>query len=286
MGPPGIAVLFPGQGSQHGGMRAAVHTQAPELLARVSSQLGGDPFSHLDEGTRWVQPAVFLASVAGWYANRDSMPAVAAGAGHSLGELATMVASGMLTAEAGADIVVRRAIITQDVAREVDGGMMALLGVKRDDALRRATEWGLHVANDNCPGQVVLSGTTSALAAAERSAAALEVSFRRIAVDGPFHSPLMAPAAERFATELSTVVFGPGAFPVWSSTNSEPFDDPRRRLADALMQPVRWHDTIRAIANLGVTRFVELPPGKVLIGLVRRILRAERPSLAALDSPS
>jgi [acyl-carrier-protein] S-malonyltransferase len=277
------AVLFPGQGSQHERMEELVMRHAPDLAAIVCDELGDDPFARLGDGTRFVQPAVFLASVAGWRAVQPTPEGAIGFAGHSMGELAALVAGGALDAADGARLVVRRAIITEEVALSAGGGMLALLGVARDRAAELADAWGLEVANDNCPGQTVLSGGALEIAAAQRHAEALEVNYRRLAVDGPFHSSLMAHASVRFGAALADVTFHAPAIPVLSCVSAAPFYDPRRELASALVRQVRWHDTTLELNRRGAVRFVEMPPGKVLIGLVRRSLRRERPALEAMD---
>lgn len=280
---PGYAVLFPGQGGQNDRMAALVHEHAPELAEVVSDELGEDPFLRLEEGTRFVQPAVFLASVAGWRAREPWPEGLVGLAGHSLGELAALVAAGALDPVDGARLVVQRASLTAVRAVAVGGGMLALLGVDPDGARTFARECDLEVANYNCPGQTVLSGGQAEMELAEQEAKRLEIKVRRLAVEGPFHSTHMAPAAERFAEVLADVQFRAPAWPVLSSVSARPFEDPRRELAEALVSTVHWHDTTLALNALGAERFVEVPPGKVLIGLVRRTLRRERPKLEAMD---
>lgn len=277
------AVLFPGQGSQHSGMRRFVSEYAPELAEVISEELGGDPFSQLDGGTRFVQPAVFLASVAGWRAMQPSAPGLVGAAGHSLGELAALVAAEALDPVDGARVVVERANITALVAGAVGGGMLAVLGVDSQRARAFARDCDLEVANANCPGETVLSGGAAEMVAAESEAKRLELNVRRLAVEGPFHSSRMAPAAERFAEVLAGVRFRAPTFPLLSSISARPFVDPARELAEALVRSVRWHDTALALYGLGARRFVEVPPGKVLTGLVRRSLRRQRPKLHVMD---
>lgn len=283
MGRLATAMVFPGQGSQHGSMREIAEAHVPELTEAVRGMVGGDPFDRLDRGTRWVQPAVFLASMGGW---RSSQPQahVVAMAGHSLGELAALAAAGALTPNGAAELVVRRAIITEEVAREVGGGMIALLGLELAAAAALADEWELHVANENCPGQVVLSGRADTLDRACREADRREITYRRLPVEGPFHSPLMAPAVATFEEAVGSMAFQDPAVPIVSCISGSVFEDPRRELVAALTSPVRWQQTVTTLADMGVERFEEVPPGRVLCGLVRRILRGRGPTLVALDT--
>jgi [acyl-carrier-protein] S-malonyltransferase len=144
-----------------------------------------------------------------------------------------------------------------------------------------ATRFGLTIANDNAPGQLVLSGADDAIAGAERVARdETGARARRLDVAGAFHSPLMAPAAERLAAALDRTPFAPARLPVYANATAAPFTDPRRELAEHLLQPVRWRETLLAMRTAGMERFVELGPGAVLTGLVKRTLgiRGEVPA--------
>jgi malonyl CoA-acyl carrier protein transacylase len=153
------AVLFPGQGSQTPDMRDLVAHRAPELLERCLALVGEDPFPRAGESTRFAQPAIFCASLAGW----DALDVEAgAAAGHSLGELAALAAAGVLEREDALRLVVLRGALMADA--DDAGSMLALVGASEEDAQAIAEEAGVTVANDNAPGQVVLSGPREALA--------------------------------------------------------------------------------------------------------------------------
>jgi [acyl-carrier-protein] S-malonyltransferase len=278
---PSSALLFPGQGSHAEGMDEPY--RGTPLFERGLELLGFDPFDRLSEGTRFQQPALFLCSVAAWDAWQrgegdpqaaEVEPAdVAAAAGHSLGEYAALVAAGALTFEDALPLVAQRGAAMDDAGREQAGGMLAMLGGDPLAVVSLAERLGLTVANDNAPGQVVLSGPVDALQAAEQAARAeTGARARRLDVSGAFHSPLMAPAAGRLAGALARTPVHDFASPVSANATAAPFTDVRRELAEHLLRPVRWRETLLALRASGVERFVELGPGAVLTGLVKRTL--------------
>ena len=260
-------VLFPGQGSQTPDMRDLVADRAPDLLERCIALVGEDPFPRAGESTRFAQPAIFCASLAGWDAlDLDA----AAAAGHSLGELAALAAAGVLERDDALKLVVLRGALMAEA--DDSGSMLALVGADQEDAEAVAQAAGITVANDNAPGQVVLSGPREKLKVAEE--AARERGKRTIAVDvaGAFHSPSMEPAVEPFRAALDETEVHEAAFPVFSCASTEPFEDVRAELAAALTKPVRWRETMIALHEAGGRRFVEVGPGKVLARLGKRIL--------------
>ena len=267
------AILFPGQGSQTPEMRDTVARIRPDLLELVSEAVGEDPFPRVDEGTAYAQPAIFCASLAGWEAL--GRPGGEYLAGHSLGELGALVAAGRLSELDGLRLVAVRGRLMQDAGEQAgDGGMVALLG---PDAAERAGELaeghGLAVANDNSPQQVVLSGAREALPGAAAAAQELGLRAMILPVTGAFHSPMMASAACGFAAALADVELRPGQGTVISAVTAAPFEDVRRQLVEALTSPVRWRESMLALHERGVTRFVEVGPGRVLTGLVKRTVR-------------
>jgi acyl transferase domain-containing protein len=266
------AVLFPGQGSQTPDMREQVERHRPDLLELAGAEVGDDLFERAGEGTRWTQPAIFCAALAGFDVLRDRVePDLMAG--HSLGEIAALAAADALTAEDGLRLVAARGRLMQEAAeRCADGGMVAVRARARAPVEQIAQECGLTVANDNSPEQLVLSGPNEGLAAAEERLREAGVRAKRLPVAGAFHSPLMEPAVEPFrAFVLETEVREPSV-PVLSCVTAAPFDDIRERLVQALTHPVRWLDVMRALEERGVTRFVETGPGHVLANLVRKSL--------------
>jgi len=267
------AILFPGQGSQTPEMRDTVAQIRPELLSTVIEVVGEDPFPRADEGTRWAQPAIFCASLAGWAGlgrpTGDFM------AGHSLGELAALVAAGALKERDGVELVaLRGALMQASGERAGDGGMIALLGAgAAERAAELAEAHDLAVANDNSPQQVVLSGSRTRLPDVAAAAKELGIRAMELPVTGAFHSPMMASAVPEFEAALARVEVSEPTVPVISAATAEPFDDVRARLAEALTSPVRWRETLLALNALGVDRFVETGPGHVLSGLAKRTLQ-------------
>lgn len=270
------AILFPGQGSQHGDMREAVARADPELLKRAIATVGVDPFERLADGTRFVQPAIFCASVVSWRSIRERTRPIAF-AGHSLGEYAALVAAEAVDPLDALRLVALRGRLTQQAAAATGGGMLALLGVDAHIAQAIAERCGVAVANDNSPGQIVLSGGHRGLADAAHEVRGLGKASRMLDVQGPFHSPMMSAAVEPFSEALEQVAFVSPRTPVYSCVTARPFDDIPRRLAESLVCGVRWREVLQRLDAAGATRFVEVGPGKVLSGLVKRTIRgAER----------
>ncbi len=176
------------------------------------------------------------------------------------------------TPSEGLRLAVIRGRLMEDAAALSPGGMMAALGGEDESVRALAVEFGLTVANDNAPGQVVLSGPSDSLTEARKQLRADGVKAIRLPVAGAFHSPLMAGAAEKFRLALEDVEFRQPSLPVFSSTAAAPFEDPRARLAAALTEPVIWQDTLKRMHADGARTFLETGPGDVLTGLVRRTL--------------
>jgi [acyl-carrier-protein] S-malonyltransferase len=272
---PPTALLFPGQGSHSEGMEEPY--RGHPLLERGLELLGFDPFAGLEEGTRYQQPALFLCSVAAWDEARAEAASAAAAAGHSLGEYAALVAAGALRFEDALALVDTRAAAMAAAGEVRPGGMVALLGGERDKVEALADSLGLMVANDNAPGQLVLSGPLDAVEKAEAAARDIGARARVLPVSGAFHSTLMEPAADALREALLGVEISDPAIPVYSNGTAAPFTDIRRELSENLLRPVRWRETLLALHAVGVESFVELGPGRVLSGMVKRTL-AEVPA--------
>ncbi|MCP9488362.1 MAG: ACP S-malonyltransferase [Solirubrobacteraceae bacterium MAG38_C4-C5] len=276
------AILFPGQGSQQPDMRDMVAEREPALLERCVELVGEDPFPRAGESTRFAQPAIFLASVAGWRraAGLLDAPPVAM-AGHSLGELAALVAAQAVDADHALELVVVRG---REMAKVGTGTMLALLGPEPEEADALARDHGVHVANDNAPGQVVLSGDADALVEVSRVARERGHKAMELGVVGAFHSPAVEPAVAPFAQALEQVAFAAPAIPVISCATAQPMGDPRVELAAALTLPVHWRATMAALVELGARRFLDAGPGRVLDRLVKRTApEAQHGTLAALE---
>jgi [acyl-carrier-protein] S-malonyltransferase len=265
-----IAGLFPGQGSQTSDLRERVQETLPELLDRCTELVGEDPFVRVAESTRFAQPAIFCASLAGWNELRGRVQPLAY-AGHSLGELSALVAADALDPFTGLELAVLRGRL-MDESGDGEEGMLAVLGAEEDYAAGLAGRHQIVIANDNAPGQVVLAGALADLRAA--SAQAREDGVRAILLDvaGAFHSPSMAAAVEPFRAALEQADFRAPAIPVISGVTARPFGDVRAELAAAIISPVRWREVMLCLAEIGADAFIDFGPGQVLAKLVRRNL--------------
>jgi len=264
------AVLFPGQGAATGESRPLVEAHCERLYATARELLGADPFERADESTRYAQPAIYLASLAGWRACAQAGIAPFAFAGHSLGEVSALAAAGVLSADDALALVVLRARLMEEATASAAGGMLAILKGTVEQAEQLALHHDLHVANYNAPGQTVLSGELEALDDAARDARGQGLRALRLNVSGAFHSPALDPARERFRAALATVSFGRPAAPVFSSMTAAPFTDPAAELAAALTEPVRWSETMLALARLGAGAYIDVGPDRVLERLAAR----------------
>jgi len=277
------ALLFPGQGSQTADMRETVERHRPDLLELAQQEVGPDLFERATDGTRWAQPAIFCAALAGWESQRESVqPNVMAG--HSLGEITALVAADALSAEDGLRLVAARGRLMQEAAEETgDGGMTAVRAREgnREAIAEVAAATGVAIANDNAPDQLVLSGALSALDHAEAQLKERGVRGKRLPVAGAFHSPLMEPAVEPFRALVKETEIGEPRVPVLSCVTAEPFDDIPALLVRAITEPVRWLDVMRALDARGVNNFVETGPGDVLTNLVRKSLAGEMEAAGA-----
>lgn len=273
------AVLFPGQGSHTDDMGAMVAATAPELHARCLQLVGDDAFARAAEDTRFAQPAIFCASLAA--ARFDEVEGDAIYAGHSLGELSALTAAGVLTLEDGLELVVERGrLMAQSAAEQGDGTMLAVLKGTPEQAAELADAHGVVVANDNAPGQLVLSGSRPNLEAAAVAAREMKLRILRLDVAGAFHSPAMAGAAAEFAAALAEVELHEPRVPVFSCASAAPFADVRAELAAALTAPVRWRPTLLALQEAGVTGWLDAGPAEILAGTVKRTIMTEVPANA------
>jgi [acyl-carrier-protein] S-malonyltransferase len=305
-----VALLFSPQGSQAVGMgrelaavspaAAATFKDADEALGwEVSSLAWAGPEERLND-TRQTQPCLVATSVACLRALEEELGglgellAPAFVAGHSVGEYAALVAAGAVSLRDALRLVARRGELMADAV--VRGGMVAVIGLDRDAVATAVAELArgadLVVANDNAPGQVVISGSPEALAAAEAPLRAAGAR-RSIAlkVSGPFHSPHMQGVGEELARALATASWHDADPPVVSNVTAEPVRDAaeiRRLLALQVCSPVEWVRSVRRMAEEGVDTFVECGPGGALTGMVRRIVPdarvlnvSDRASLAA-----
>lgn len=268
-----VAYLFPGQGSQTADMRDEVARLRPDLLDPVVAAVGEDPYPRVADDTRFAQPALLAASLARWSAVDANPDAVFLG--HSLGELGALAAAGALSERDAVALAATRGRLMSEAARHSQGGMVAVLGATREDADGLARDHGLTVANDNAPGQLVLAGPDDALDAAVAKAKDGGLKAMRLGVAGAFHSPAMEPALPAWRAALAEVEFTVGRAPVYSCLTAQPIREPVETLAAGLTSPVHFRQALLELQSaLGVERFVEVGPGRVLTGLVRRTVPA------------
>ena len=266
----GSAVLFPGQGVSVARARPHVERALPELLARAGELVGDDCFARAGESTRFAQPAIFLSSLAAFTRLEDADRAVAY-AGHSLGELSALTAAGALHREDALELVVLRGRLMDESGRSSgDGTMLALLRGTPEVAAEVASAAEVWVANATAPGQAVLAGSREALRRAAEIGRDRGVRTLALDVTGAFHSPWMAAAQEPFREALERVEIGEPSVTVFSGLTAAPFDDVRDELASALTAPVRWRETMGAMAVHGARTFIDVGPDQVLARLVSR----------------
>ena len=286
-----FAFVFPGQGSQSVGMLNSI-AERPEVratLQEASETLGEDVAKLIAEGpaealslTTNTQPVMLTAAVAfyrAWLAAGGPAPKVMAG--HSLGEYSALVASGVISFKDAVPLVRFRAEAMQSAVPVGTGGMAAILGL--DDAIvirvcaEASTASGgvVEAVNFNAPGQVVIAGASAAVTkACELLKAAGAKRALPLPVSAPFHSSLLQPASEKLKGYLANIEFKVPTISVINNVDVEILNDPAA-IKDALVRqaakPVRWQETIQAIAAQGITQVVECGPGKVLAGLTKRI---------------
>ncbi|MDE0189241.1 MAG: ACP S-malonyltransferase [bacterium] len=281
------AVLFPGQGSQFVGMGADLFEARPDLLGdRVDELLGWSLRDLCLAGpeellvrTERAQPALFCLSFALWAELSDRLPRLPiAAAGHSLGEYTALAAAGVFGYEETLSVVSARGRAMAEAADAEDSGMVALMGVDDDVAeevaeARRMEGGRLVVANLNAPGQVVMAGGASDLDWLESRGRSLGIRrMVRLPVAGAFHSGFMAPAARRVEEALVGLRSHPACFPVYANVSGEPMEGARvaETLVTQVSSPVRFAESLTAMARQGVEVFVHVGPGKVTAGLARR----------------
>jgi malonyl CoA-acyl carrier protein transacylase len=265
------AILFPGQGVGDSSNRELVARLRPDLIDLATELVGEDPFERMTDGTAYAQPAVYCASIAGY--EQLGRPAASYFAGHSLGEVGALAAAGAIDDADGLRIVVARGRVMDAVARAGEPGGMLAVGSDREDAAALANEHGLTLANENSPQQFVLSGPLAAIESAEAAAKESGLRAKKLAVAGAFHTEAMASGVEPFRQALDEVEIGEPDAPVVSSTSADFFAaDARDALAASLVSPIRWTAVLGKLGQLGVTRYLDVGPGKVLAGLVRRTL--------------
>ncbi|CAM3717061.1 ACP S-malonyltransferase [Cohnella lubricantis] len=290
-----IAFVFPGQGAQAVGMGQDAYEQYPasrDIFDRADRALGfsvsGLAFQGPDEQLRQTantQPALLATSIALLEAFKQRGVTPDYVAGHSLGEYSALVAAGVLAFDDAVRLVRSRGLFMEQAVPSGQGGMAAALGAEREslEALCRdvsASAGLVELANVNCPGQIVVSGTAAGVAAVvERGKEAGAKRVIPLDVSGPFHSSLMQPAADKLAHELAKAEFRDAAVPVVVNVSAAPVTSGaalRELLVKQVVSPVLWEDTVKFLIGEGVDTFVEIGSGTVLAGLIKKIDKTVR----------
>lgn len=291
--------VFPGQGAQFSGMGKDLYensAKAKELFHQANEIMGFDIMKIMFEGTdeelkqtKVTQPAIFLHStILASCLGESFQPGMVAG--HSLGEFSSLVANNCISFEDGLKLVAQRAIAMQKACEIEPSTMAAILGLEDEVVERICAEIsGVVVpANYNCPGQLVISGSLSAVE--EACSKLSEAGAKRaliLQVGGAFHSPLMEPAREELAAAIEKTVFNQPICPVYQNVTANAVSNPdeiKKNLVLQLTAPVRWTQTMQQMLADGATEVIEVGPGKVLQGLFKKVDREISTVSAALDS--
>ena len=296
-----IVALFAGQGAQSVGMGKDLYEAFPVVRAmfdRANEILGypltavmfDGPSEELTRTSR-CQPALYLHGLACLAVLREKVPdlKISAAAGLSLGEFTAHAAAETFGFETGLMLVAQRGRFMEDACRQNPGSMAAMIGGEEEDVRKLAEAVGVDVANLNCPGQTVLSGTKAGIAAAVAGAKDAGIRMgKELEVAGAYHSSLMQPAQDKLAVELAEAAIGEPKFPVICNVDARVVsgrDDIRQTLESQVTGSVRWSESMQGLLAAGHETFVELGPGGVLAGLMNRIQRGTQ-VLAAGDAAS
>ena len=284
-----LAIVFPGQGSQYQGMGLDFYDsneKAKTVFNEAEKFFGGGLLDVMFKGTEeelkktdFTQPAIFTMSVAIYEAIKDILEVPVFFAGHSLGEYTAFYAAGGFDLQTGINLVKLRGALMQQASEKTKSGMAAILGLDIDkiqQLCEKVKSSGyVSVANYNCPGQTVISGEISAIDAAEQVAKELGAKrYIKLTVAGAFHSALMQPAADIFKEKIKDFVINDLNTPVvanWTAKEVKSAQEIKDAMANQITSPVRWIESIEFMHSKGVDKYIEIGPGSVLSGLIKKI---------------
>ncbi|BAG14086.1 malonyl CoA-acyl carrier protein transacylase [Endomicrobiia bacterium] len=296
-----IALMFPGQGAQTVGMGKDLYDKylkAREIIDLAGNELKNIIFEGTEETlklTEYAQPAIFVVSMAAFEVFKESYGLSVDGfvsAGHSLGEYSALCAAGFFSFKDGLAMVTARGKFIQKASAKTPGIMAAIIGMEKsavEDLCKRASDVGVcEAVNFNSPRQIVIAGTVSAVNKAVEFAATAGAKTVILNVSGPFHSSIMSPASDDMSKELEKYNFTAPSFSVYTNCDALLTTDTsaiKEKLVRQIKSPVKWDEIVQNIIKLGYYKFVEVGPGKILSGLLRKIDRSKK-ALNIEDSAS
>jgi [acyl-carrier-protein] S-malonyltransferase len=284
-----LAIVFPGQGSQYAGMGKDFYDsyeKAKNIFDNAEKFFGGGLLDVMFNGpeeelkkTDYTQPAIFTMSVAIYEAVKEILGRPIYFAGHSLGEYSALYAAGAFDLQTGINLVKLRGKLMQQASESVKSGMAAVLGLeteKVEELCKKVQNTGyISIANYNCPGQIVISGEMSAIDAAETIAKESGAKrYIKLSVAGAFHSAIMQPAVDEYKKHLNDFIIKDINIPVisnWTAKEIKKEQEIKEAMINQITSPVRWIDSVKYICSNGVDKFIEIGPGSVLSGLIKKI---------------
>ncbi|RKM53989.1 [acyl-carrier-protein] S-malonyltransferase [Butyrivibrio sp. X503] len=283
-----IAFLFAGQGSQYAGMGKDLYENIPEVKSLFDSAEGIRPgtltqmFSGTEEElkkTENTQPCLFLADYAGAIALEKNGIKADAVAGFSLGEVVAMAASKTLSTDEAFKLVCKRGKLMQTASEKVDGVMIAVMRMDKEELIQLCKEYEVYPVNFNCPGQIVVSGKAENIERLKEVLTEKKVRFVQLAVGGAFHTPYMAEASKGLKEELESEKLyniNKPYISIYANKTAKPYPDGREKVVETLTEQisnsVKWEETLTNMAQDGVDTFIECGPGKTLSGFVKRTI--------------